>query len=156
FGETWYETGTHDKWDYTTYENDAESGLNYAMARFHNPRLGRFMSIDPWPADRHHPQSWNRYPHGNNNPVSISDPSGMEGCDDEDGECGGDDGGGDGGDGPDVAPLQDGGDGSGDAGDGNDDASDDGDGKKKCEENSACDSQGKCLFGDCMPNNNNN
>ncbi|HEY2498515.1 MAG TPA: RHS repeat-associated core domain-containing protein [Candidatus Angelobacter sp.] len=96
FGETWYETGTHDKWDYTTYENDAESGLNYAMARFHNPRLGRFMSLDPWPADRHNPQSWNRYPHGNNNPVSFSDPSGMSGCDDEGGDCASGDGGGDG------------------------------------------------------------
>jgi RHS repeat-associated protein len=87
FGETWYETGTHDKWDYTTYENDAESGLNYAMARFHNPRLGRFMSLDPWPADKRHPQSWNRYPHGNNNPVSFSDPTGMDSCDDEGGDC---------------------------------------------------------------------
>jgi len=90
FGETWYETGTHDKWDYTTYENDSESGLNYAMARFHNPRVGRFMSLDPYPSDKRYPQSWNRYPYGNNNPVSFSDPTGMDGCDDETGDCGGD------------------------------------------------------------------
>lgn len=118
FGETWYETGTHDKWDYTTYENDAESGLNYAMARFHNPRLGRFMSLDPWPADKRHPQSWNRYPHGNNNPVSFSDPSGMDGCDDEEGGCGvsSDDGGGNTDEGSDPDGMEDGGSGSGDGG----------------------------------------
>jgi RHS repeat-associated protein len=110
FGETWYETGTHNKWDYTTYENDAESGLNYAIARFHNPRLGRFMSVDPWPADKRHPQSWNRYPHGNNNPVSFSDPTGMVMCDDDEGDCGG------GGDDPggDPAQMEDGGNGGGD------------------------------------------
>jgi RHS repeat-associated protein len=118
FGETWYETGTHDKWDYTTYENDAESGLNYAMARFHNPRLGRFMSLDPWPADKRHPQSWNRYPHGNNNPVSFSDPTGMvsTGCggDDDDGSgCAGGDGGDGGGGGTDDNTTTGSGDNSG-------------------------------------------
>jgi len=143
FGETWYETGTHDKWGYTTYENDTESGLNYAMARFHNPRLGRFMSLDPWPADKSHPQSWNRYPHGNNNPISFSDPSGMDGCDDEEGGCG--DGGGEGG--TDSAALEDGpGDqkkGGGSSGGGD---------QAQCgEPNTACDSHGNCLMGDCMP-----
>ncbi|HKW76357.1 MAG TPA: RHS repeat-associated core domain-containing protein, partial [Terriglobales bacterium] len=84
FGETWYETGTPDKWKFTTYERDAESGLDYAMARFHSSRMGRFMSLDPWPAVSHNPQSWNRYAYAQNNPISLVDPSGMDECDDED------------------------------------------------------------------------
>jgi len=148
FGETWYETGTHDKWGYTTYENDSESGLNYAMARFHNPRLGRFMSLDPWPADKHHPQSWNRYPHGNNNPISFSDPSGMDGCDDEGGDCGGDDSGGDGG--VDPASLKDGEDGSGGGDSAGDNSGGDDPNKNQCSDpNTACDSHGNCVFGNC-------
>jgi RHS repeat-associated protein len=154
FGETWYETGAHDKWGYTTYENDAESGLNYAIARFHNPRLGRFMSLDPWPGDKHRPQSWNRYTQDNNNPASFSDPSGMDGCDDEGGDCGGDEGGGDG---TDAAAMEDGGgNGGGGGGDGAGDNSGGDDGGAKCgDPNTACDSHGKCLMGDCMPSNTN-
>jgi RHS repeat-associated protein len=49
FGMTWYETPTTDKWKFTTYENDIESGLNYAISRFQSPRLGRFMTLDPLP-----------------------------------------------------------------------------------------------------------
>lgn len=173
FGETWYETGTHDKWDYTTYENDAESGLNYAMARFHSPRLGRFMSLDPWPADKHHPQTWNRYAYGNNNPLSVSDPTGMVECGDEDGSC--DEGGGGGDDGGDPAVEQGpddssggGGDSTGDSGNGNDGSSgDQGNSGNDCngpappvpcsnagqdnsgnnqDQNASSDSQGDCLY----------
>ncbi|MGH9777542.1 MAG: hypothetical protein ACRD5I_03950, partial [Candidatus Acidiferrales bacterium] len=41
FGESWYETGVADKWKFTTYERDVESGLDYAILRFNAPRLGR-------------------------------------------------------------------------------------------------------------------
>lgn len=97
FGETWYDTGTPSKWKFTTYENDSESGLNYAGARFHSPSLGRFMSLDPRGGRLGNPQSLNRYAYAGNNPVNFKDPSGMELCDecgDGDGE-GGWDGGGD-------------------------------------------------------------
>ncbi|HKV91253.1 MAG TPA: RHS repeat-associated core domain-containing protein [Candidatus Angelobacter sp.] len=146
FGETWYETGAHDKWDYTTYENDSESGLNYAVARFHNPRVARFMSLDPGPADKHHPQTWNRYAYVTNNPLSFVDPSGMEeedegGCDDmmyED--CVGLYG---------DPPSDGGGDISNNNGDGGDPN------LSACgEPNTACDSRGNCLMGDCMPGSN--
>jgi RHS repeat-associated protein len=164
FGETWYETGMHDKWDYTTYENDAESGLNYAMARFHNPRLGRFMSLDPWPADKRHPQSWNRYPHGNNNPVSFSDPTGMVDCNDETGDCGLDvsgsdnvnemEGGGGMGDSS-AAGDNSGSDNSGADNSGSDNSGGISGGGAACgEPNTACDSHGNCLAGDCMPGTN--
>jgi len=89
FGEVWYETGAADKWKFTTYERDAESGLDYASARFHSSRLGRFMSLDPLPGDRKNPQSLNRYSYVRNNPISSSDPAGMEDCDDCDDSGGG-------------------------------------------------------------------
>jgi RHS repeat-associated protein len=94
FGETWYELGTSNKWKFTTYENDAESGLNFANARFHSPRLGRFMSLDPIGGHLSNPQSFNRYAYVRNDPINATDSTGMVcdmGCDD------GDDGGGGGG-----------------------------------------------------------
>jgi RHS repeat-associated protein len=141
FGETWYETGTVDKWKFTTYERDTESGLDYASARFHSSRLGRFTSLDPWPAKLHNPQTWNRYAYTQNNPLSFVDPSGMDSCDDSDGSC--DDGAGGGGEDP--GQLQDSGN-PGDGGGGGDDAGGDDPG---CGWNQACDSSGNCISGDC-------
>lgn len=92
FGETWYETGTAQKWKFTTYENDSESGLNYANARFHSPRLGRFMSLDPLAGNLRNPQSFNRYAYVRNNPISSTDSTGMfcdMDCDDDGGGGGG-------------------------------------------------------------------
>src|SRR5262249_19603884 len=34
FGETWYETGTTTKLKFTSYERDAQSGNDFAMARY--------------------------------------------------------------------------------------------------------------------------
>ena len=51
FGEVWYETPATDKWKFTTYERDSESGLDYASARFDqlgwgdSPRRIRFLDI---------------------------------------------------------------------------------------------------------------
>jgi RHS repeat-associated protein len=78
FGETWYETGTSDKWKFTSYEKDVESGLNYSSARFQSPRLGRFTSLDPVPGRRSNPQSLNRYAYANGDPINLIDPSGLE------------------------------------------------------------------------------
>lgn len=82
FGETWYETGTADKWKFTDYENDSESGLNYAGARFQSSGFGRFMSPDPLHGNFRNPQSLNRYAYVGNDPINTIDPSGMEGEDD--------------------------------------------------------------------------
>jgi RHS repeat-associated protein len=76
FGESWYETGTADKWKFTTYERDSESGLDYAQARFNSPALGRFMSLDPLGGSTGNPQSLNRYAYVANDPINFSDPSG--------------------------------------------------------------------------------
>ncbi|HLY97701.1 MAG TPA: RHS repeat-associated core domain-containing protein [Candidatus Angelobacter sp.] len=76
FGESWYETGTADKWKFTTYERDSESGLDYAQARFNSPALGRFISLDPVSGSIGDPQSLNRYAYAHNDPVNLTDPSG--------------------------------------------------------------------------------
>jgi RHS repeat-associated protein len=47
FGESWYESGTTTKLKFTSYERDAESGNDYALARYYINRLGRFASPDP-------------------------------------------------------------------------------------------------------------
>lgn len=96
FGYSWYNS-TNDKLLFTSYERDAESGNDYAMARTYINRLGRFSSPDPIAGDISDPQSLNRYTYARNIPVSLIDPTGMmeeESCDDsEDDSCGGGGGG---------------------------------------------------------------
>jgi RHS repeat-associated protein len=62
---------------FTGYERDTETGLDYAFARFYDPRLGRFMSPDPLGGDLTDPQSLNRYAYVDNNPSNFVDPMGL-------------------------------------------------------------------------------
>jgi RHS repeat-associated protein len=79
FGEVWYETGTVDKWKFTSYERDTETGNDYALARFYVNRLGRFSATDPAACARDRdPQHLNRYPYVANDPIDALDPSGFE------------------------------------------------------------------------------
>jgi RHS repeat-associated protein len=82
FGETWYENPSSPagKWDFTSYERDSESGLDYAQFRYDSSRLGRFMSPDPMGGSTTDPQSLNRYTYTRNDPVNLTDPSGMDWC----------------------------------------------------------------------------
>jgi RHS repeat-associated protein len=75
FGETWYETGS-DKWKFTTYERDPESGNDYALARYQVNRLGRFASPDPVDGSAFDPQSWNHFAYSSNDPINRIDPTG--------------------------------------------------------------------------------
>jgi RHS repeat-associated protein len=81
---------------FTGYEKDGETGLNFAQARYHSPRQGRFTSpdqplVDQW---QNNPQSWNLYAYVRNNPLNSVDPFGMaaecprgwEGCVERDGK----------------------------------------------------------------------
>jgi len=81
FGDAqpWYETGTNTKWKFTTYERDAESLNDYAVARYHINRLGRFASPDPIAGSIADPQSLNRYSYVRNDPINMIDPLGLEG-----------------------------------------------------------------------------
>jgi RHS repeat-associated protein len=80
FGESWYQTNTTTKWQFTSYERDAESGSDYAVARFDVNRLGRFSAPDPIAGSQNDPQSLNRYPYVLNDPANLVDPAGLDAC----------------------------------------------------------------------------
>ncbi|HMJ08624.1 MAG TPA: RHS repeat-associated core domain-containing protein [Pyrinomonadaceae bacterium] len=65
--------------DYTGYQNDEESGLEYAQARFYNSGHGRFTSVDPLTASASikNPQTFNRYSYVLNSPYKFTDPLGL-------------------------------------------------------------------------------
>ena len=58
---------------YTGHQFDAETGLLYAGARFLDPTIGRFLSVDPL-AESY--SSWSPYTYTINNPVNSLDPDG--------------------------------------------------------------------------------
>jgi RHS repeat-associated protein len=64
---------------FTGYERDTESGLDFAQARYFGSSLGRFTAVDPLAssATPGSPQSWNRYAYVGNNPLVRIDPTGM-------------------------------------------------------------------------------
>jgi len=65
--------------DYTGYEKDSESGLEYAQARYYNTGHGRFTSVDPLTASAsmRNPQTFNRYSYVINSPYRFIDPLGL-------------------------------------------------------------------------------
>jgi RHS repeat-associated protein len=67
---------------FTGYEADAETGLNFAQARYQSPTQGRFISVDPFGASASiaDPQSFNRYAYVSNDPINLSDPNGLMGA----------------------------------------------------------------------------
>jgi RHS repeat-associated protein len=80
------------------YFRDAETGLDYAKARYHQPGMGRFMSPDPYMAlstgasNPNNPGSWNRYAYVGGDPVNFVDRRGLylectdDDCDESDDE----------------------------------------------------------------------
>jgi RHS repeat-associated protein len=79
FGEySWYASSTTTKWQFTSYERDAESSNDYAMARFNVAHLGRFSSPDPLAGSIGNPQSLNRYTYARNDAINFVDPSGAK------------------------------------------------------------------------------
>jgi RHS repeat-associated protein len=75
FGESWY-SSSGNEFVFTSYQRDAESGLDYAMARYYDSTVGRFCSADPLGGHPDNPQTWNRYAYVGNDPVNLTDPSG--------------------------------------------------------------------------------
>lgn len=76
FGEAWYSASGNSEWVFTTYQHNQETGLEYAMARYYDPRTATFCSADPVQGDPSDPESWNRYVYVRDNPVNLTDPSG--------------------------------------------------------------------------------
>ena len=62
---------------YTGKERDNESGNDYFEARYFGSIMGRFLSPDPVSGTRANPQSLNRYVYVLNNPLRLTDPTGM-------------------------------------------------------------------------------
>ena len=61
---------------YAGYYFDRKTQSYYLQARYYNPRLGRFISLDPIRGDLTNPLSLNRYVYAYNNPVNFIDPTG--------------------------------------------------------------------------------
>ncbi len=62
---------------YTGHIKDSATGLNYMQARYYDPLIGRFLSIDPVGFSPGAPYMFNRYTYVNNDPLNMIDPTGM-------------------------------------------------------------------------------
>jgi RHS repeat-associated protein len=90
WGEAKGSTNPQDTWSFATYWRDSATGLDYADNRYYSNAYGRFMTPDPDGASArtNNPQSWNRYPYVQGDPVNSNDPTGLDGFDDGgDGVC---------------------------------------------------------------------
>jgi RHS repeat-associated protein len=76
---------------FTSYERDNESDLDFAQARYYSSSQGRFTSVDPLMASAvvTNPQTLNRYSYVTNSPLTLTDPSGMFAISPESSELGG-------------------------------------------------------------------
>lgn len=65
---------------FTGYEKDIESELDFGQARYYSPTIGRFFSVDPENAlgNEEYPQSWNAYAYVINNPLAFRDSDGRK------------------------------------------------------------------------------
>jgi RHS repeat-associated protein len=64
----------------TGKERDAESGLDNFGARYNASTMGRFMSPDPLGGKLVDPQTLNKYSYVRNNPINLTDPTGLYIC----------------------------------------------------------------------------
>jgi RHS repeat-associated protein len=65
---------------YTGHVNDVDTGLIYMQARYYDPILGRFLSVDPFGSAAGDAFSFARYSYANLNPVANIDPNGKAAC----------------------------------------------------------------------------
>ena len=65
---------------FTGYYRDLETGNDYAVNRYHQPGMGRFLTADPSRRSMvpGNPGSWNRYAYVLGDPVNGRDPTGMD------------------------------------------------------------------------------
>jgi RHS repeat-associated protein len=79
FGETILNPAANDNLDgYTGHIKDQATGLNYMQARYYDPALGRFLSIDPVGFTPDQPFMFWRYTYVGNDPINSWDPFGMQ------------------------------------------------------------------------------
>jgi RHS repeat-associated protein len=77
-GERAYTTTCSQNYKFTGKERDSESGLDNFGARYNSSQMGRFMSPDPMGGHYEDPQTLNRYSYVRNNPLSLTDPTGLD------------------------------------------------------------------------------
>jgi RHS repeat-associated protein len=71
-------TGTVSPLHFTGKNRDSESGLDNFEARMMSSGFGRFMSPDPLDGDTEDPQTLNKYSYVRDNPLGLTDPTGMD------------------------------------------------------------------------------
>jgi RHS repeat-associated protein len=71
-------TPVHQHHKFTGKERDTESGLDNFGARYNASSMGRFMTPDPMGGHQEDPQTLNRYSYVRNNPLSLTDPTGLD------------------------------------------------------------------------------
>jgi RHS repeat-associated protein len=77
YGERTIKPSTDNQVWFTSRRQDADTGLVYMGARYYDPVIGRFVSMDPVGFDDKNIHSHNRYAYANNNPYRYVDPDGM-------------------------------------------------------------------------------
>ena len=82
FGEKWLNpSGNKDNVGFTGHIQDDRTGLTYMQARYYDPDIGRFLSIDPVGFRPSKPSLFNRYAYASNNPYRYLDPDGRDSTD---------------------------------------------------------------------------
>jgi RHS repeat-associated protein len=77
-GERVVSSASGNRYKFTGKERDSESGLDNFGARYNSSQYGRFMSPDPMGGHYEDPQTLNRYSYVRNNPLSLTDPTGLD------------------------------------------------------------------------------
>ncbi len=74
----------HTEWQtFTAHQRDSgiadrtRADLDSMHARYYNPTIARFVSVDPFLGDPLRPQSWNLYSYVSGNPLRLVDPWGL-------------------------------------------------------------------------------
>ena len=79
FGTLLASTGTTDnEFLFQGERKDPETGLYYLRARYMDPAIGRFTTMDGYEGDNQEPKSSHKYLFTQNNPLNKLDPSGYE------------------------------------------------------------------------------
>ena len=77
FGNKRSESGSSwNRFAFTGYEEDKETNLLYAKARYYDADTGRFLSQDAWQGDNNIPPSLHKYLYAYANPTTYVDPDG--------------------------------------------------------------------------------
>ncbi|MDA3895089.1 MAG: PASTA domain-containing protein [Desulfobacteraceae bacterium] len=77
FGSLINSTGTtENSYLFTGEQYDPNAGFYYLRARYYNPTIGRFVTVDPYAGKTSDPVTLHKYMYANMNPVMFVDPSG--------------------------------------------------------------------------------